>query len=269
MSGLGGYKSQRGQYRKIVGEHDDEDCDKANPQDDGDESDGAAIPSGAARVISRTKASHRTTHIYRLLLFALIGFNLLVSIVLLWVIIVLAQRAPHAPADAGVQLLGQAEIPVEMELYRFRTGVREKTPFFGAPNASTDAAWDTILDAGLVRLTAAQADKLSAPTARSQQDPTSYVGILEVFHQLHCLNILRKRLYASDPAVQLGDSFHTAHCFDYIRQSLMCLSDVNIAPISWSERKGEYAIHWDTVRQCRNFEGIHKWALDKSHHEVE
>ena len=49
----------------------------------------------------------------------------------------------------------------------------------------------------------------------------------------------------------------------------MCLSDVNIAPISWSERKREYAIHWDTVRQCRNFDKIHQWAVDKEHHEDE
>ena len=45
----------------------------------------------------------------------------------------------------------------------------------------------TSLSAGLVKLTPKQASKLSAPTARSQHDPTSYVGILEVMHQLHCL----------------------------------------------------------------------------------
>lgn len=49
----------------------------------------------------------------------------------------------------------------------------------------------------------------------------------------------------------------------------MCLSDVNIAPINFSERKQEYAIHWDTVRECRNFGKIQQWALDEAHHESE
>ena len=49
----------------------------------------------------------------------------------------------------------------------------------------------------------------------------------------------------------------------------MCLADVNIAPIGWSEKKHEYTILWDTVRQCRNFEKIHQWAVDEENHEDE
>ena len=64
-------------------------------------------------------------------------------------------------------------------------------------------------------------------------------------------------------------NWNPAHCFEYIRQSLMCLADVNIAPIGWSEKKHEYTILWDTVRQCRNFEKIHQWAVDEEHHEDE
>ncbi|GAW16356.1 hypothetical protein ANO14919_057820 [Xylariales sp. No.14919] len=255
MFGFGGRKNKRGQYEKIDLEHGD---DTGSPKDSGafsDERSTGATDSSSIGVI----------RFYRHVIMILTGVNVLMSFATVWLGIAFTKRVPYQIVKNDVELVGPAEVPVEMELYRFQTGVRESTPFFGPPNATTDAAWGTILNAGLIKLTPEQADALSAPTAKDQQDSTSYVGILEVFHQLHCLNTLRLRAFATDPEVQFADPGHTAHCFEYIRQSLMCLADVNIAPISWNERKREYAIHWDATRQCRNFDKIHAWALDKNH----
>ncbi|KAI1194125.1 hypothetical protein F5X97DRAFT_327876 [Nemania serpens] len=279
MFGFASTESRFGQYQKLYPGHKDEDSAENRSRNNSDESD-------APGTASEMSLGRKSTDTFRLLLPVLIGMNVFLSVALLCVVIIVARR-PAQQLRSEVQFIGQAEIPVEIELYRFATGVREKTDFWGAPNATTDAAWGTILNgecphtrpgranyshsflAGLVRLTSEQAGKLSAPTAKSRQDPTSYVGILEVFHQLHCLNILRRRLYSSESGFKPGDAFHTGHCFEYLRQSLMCLSDVNIAPINFSERKQEYAIHWDTVRECRNFGKIQQWALDEAHHESE
>ncbi|KAI1168617.1 hypothetical protein F5B18DRAFT_669868 [Nemania serpens] len=261
MFGFASPETRFGQYEKLYPGHKDEDSAGNRLRNNSDEADGPGTS-------SEMSLGRRSTDAFQRLLPVLIGMNVLLSAALLCVVIVVARRpAPQLRSD--VQFVGQAEVPVEMELYRFATGVREKTAFWGAPNATTDAAWSTILDAGLVRLTPEQAAKLSAPTVKSRQDPTSYVGILEVFHQLHCVNILRHRLYNYDPEVQIGDAFHIGHCFEYLRQSVMCLADVNIAPINFNEKTHEYAIHWDTVRQCRNFGKIHRWAMDEAHHESE
>jgi hypothetical protein len=52
------------------------------------------------------------------------------------------------------------------------------------------------------------------------------------------------------------------HCFDYIRQNLMCYSDVSVLPISWNPKYKAYTGAFDTPVQktCRNFEAIYAWA---------
>lgn len=243
MFGFASTESRFGQYQKLYPGHKDEDSAENRSRNNSDESD-------APGTASEMSLGRKSTDTFRLLLPVLIGMNVFLSVALLCVVIIVARR-PAQQLRSEVQFIGQAEIPVEIELYRFATGVREKTDFWGAPNATTDAAWGTILNgecphtrpgranyshsflAGLVRLTSEQAGKLSAPTAKSRQDPTSYVGILEVFHQLHCLvccavlatlkhllceisvkltiakNILRRRLYSSESGFKPGDAFHT------------------------------------------------------------
>jgi len=144
MFGFGDYKANLWQYQKIH-KHNDEDCDKSVSRNGGHDFDDTGMISNAGQNSSRVRTSHRTANFYRPLVLVLVGIDVLLSVSLLWVVIAVAKRAPDQP-NTDVQRAGQAEIPVEMELYRFRTGVREKTPFFGVPNTSTDAAWSTILN---------------------------------------------------------------------------------------------------------------------------
>lgn len=48
----------------------------------------------------------------------------------------------------SVEIKGIAEIPVEMEMRQFHTGVRygDGTPFMGGWNNDTNHAWESILD---------------------------------------------------------------------------------------------------------------------------
>lgn len=55
------------------------------------------------------------------------------------------------------------------------------------------------------------------------------------------------------------------HCWEYLRQSFLCLSDVNIAPVGWDEAKQRYIAEKEGMKECRNFEKIHEWAR---HHEA-
>lgn len=141
MFGFGDYKANRWQYQGIH-KHNDEDCDETVSPNGSHAFNGTGVNSNEGRNIVRMRTSHGTVDFHRPLVLVLVSINVLLSVALLWVVIAVASRQ----RDTGVQRAGQAEIPVEMELYRFRTGVREKTPFFGPPNASTDAAWSTILN---------------------------------------------------------------------------------------------------------------------------
>ncbi|KAL7910459.1 hypothetical protein GGI35DRAFT_493061 [Trichoderma velutinum] len=168
-----------------------------------------------------------------------------------------------------ISIKGIANIPVEMEMRQLHTAVRygDVTPFMGGWNNETNHAWESILDAGLIRLTPDQASKLPYKTAKNPHDPSTYVGILEVFHQLHCLNYIRHGYYIPeqrdlypDPG---KDATHADHCFDFLRQNLMCWSDTDIASISWDSKENVYVPEHDPIKRCANFDLIHQWAKRK------
>ncbi|KAI1124452.1 hypothetical protein F5Y10DRAFT_249326 [Nemania abortiva] len=95
------------------------------------------------------------------------------------------------------------------------------------------------------------------------------VAGIAVFHQLHCLNMLRIAFFAStdgtleEMASHDHDANHRAslhhirHCFEYLRQSLMCLSDANLENMNYTTQG---VSGWQTERTCRNFEGLRSWA---------
>ncbi|KAL7953431.1 hypothetical protein V8C34DRAFT_56849 [Trichoderma compactum] len=104
------------------------------------------------------------------------------------------------------------------------------------------ARWDKLTHPGMVALTEQEHAKL--PSNRSlfidentrESDPPLYVGAVEVFHQLHCLDMLRMQVYGvlkdwydvHSPANEYTIPAHLEHCIDYIRQSIMCRPSLDI-----------------------------------------
>ena len=112
---------------------------------------------------------------------------------------------------------------------------------------------------------------------------------LEVFHQLHCINLLRQVTY-KDYYTKLGNGnfaageeelqMHTGkyrratcqgnfanmedHCLEILRLNVQCNADVGVFtfylleddPLPWPEL--------DSWHQCRNFDKVREWALDNS-----
>ncbi|KAM3450340.1 hypothetical protein MY3296_006228 [Beauveria thailandica] len=106
-------------------------------------------------------------------------------------------------------------------------------------------------------------DRAIETVVRLDQDSGGgYMGTLEVFHQLHCLNILRKWTYiehysavdpfwakendhrrehtgmcASNIQVTHGANANSAaglnHCIDMVRQALMCNADTGLILFHW------------------------------------
>ncbi|KAI1098863.1 hypothetical protein F4804DRAFT_346010 [Jackrogersella minutella] len=124
-------------------------------------------------------------------------------------------------------------------------------------NARTDALWDSLFPEKLGFI---QHPEL-APN----------VAGIAVFHELHCLNIVRMAFFASvDGKLEemSGDDremnhrtshHHIRHCFEYLRQSLVCLADSNLEEFNYTTRG---VSGWQTERTCRNFDGLKTWADD-------
>ncbi|KAF2486434.1 hypothetical protein BDY17DRAFT_78906 [Neohortaea acidophila] len=100
--------------------------------------------------------------------------------------------------------------------------VFDEEPMYMAQNS--DAAWEALTPShGLVNI----------PSANG----TRTVYGVSMYHQLHCLNNIRKFFWTTQVedkptddvhSAHVADIVHIVHCFDYIRQGIMCAGDTTL-----------------------------------------
>jgi hypothetical protein len=195
-----------------------------------------------------------------------------------------------APANGHVEYI---------EHHHFRAALLNRTEYMGypTPDGNTDKLWSdlynrefklsrllhqiprrfssyNIID-GISKISAEEAQKLSTPTL-AIPGTTDYLVQLDVFHELHCLNDLRKAFY---PDVHGGieatrwpngtinydhEAYqHWEHCLDSLRQTIMCHADV--APIPFHVNvPANFGIfpRLATTHTCKNFTKIQEWAWE-------
>ncbi|KAK4208596.1 hypothetical protein QBC37DRAFT_69842 [Rhypophila decipiens] len=101
--------------------------------------------------------------------------------------------------------------------------------------------------------------------------PANETKVVSIFHQLHCLNHLRRSLSASaaNPLefqyLVPQMSHHWDHCFDYLRQALMCTADITLERLQ-EPPKGSKSVPltsvdgWGTTHLCRDYNVVRMWA---------
>ena len=101
----------------------------------------------------------------------------------------------------------------------------------------------------------------------------AYFAQVEVFHQIHCLNELRKEMF---PDYYYNSSLpddqrlsHKSHCIHLLLQALMCSADVGIITHNWvhSEKlthpKTRPFPDFNVVKKCRDFDALLSWVHEK------
>ncbi|KAJ3959882.1 hypothetical protein N0V92_003481 [Colletotrichum tropicale] len=156
--------------------------------------------------------------------------------------------------------------------------IMDFSPFVGA-GWEVDRAWDHITNnVGDQMISHAELVKLGLdPKSIKITNPITgeegYRAGLEVFHQLHCLNLLRQSSYpeyynrtevGGDVPTDAEDlRGHIDHCIEAIRMKLMCESDIGVFTFKmYPELPVEG--HWpdfSTLHTCRNFDDIRNWAM--------
>ncbi|KAI0546957.1 hypothetical protein F4679DRAFT_555928 [Xylaria curta] len=130
------------------------------------------------------------------------------------------------------------------------------TPFSKEPPQKGDVPepiWDALIPNGLGYFR----DNYLAPK----------ISIPTVFHQLHCLYVLRRAYYSQSIELEAFDfgknrSHHASHCFDYLKQTITCASDSTVEP---KEDDPNSFLGSGFPRQCRDFEAVkdyvEKWRV--------
>ncbi|THG93993.1 hypothetical protein EW026_g7385 [Hermanssonia centrifuga] len=167
-------------------------------------------------------------------------------------------------------VLAPAQEAVTYEVKNFIIGLHDghpKTLFGAEPSYEVDEAWGK----PCTTIPEMQAKLLPNKTLPIPGDTGNYVVALSVFHELHCLNVIRKALhpdYYVDPVTgAIGNIVkddlpdHLNHCVDTIRQALMCAADITPHVWHWDEeRKISLPAFHDAAHVCRSYDNIVEWA---------
>ncbi|CEJ81373.1 hypothetical protein VHEMI01504 [[Torrubiella] hemipterigena] len=143
------------------------------------------------------------------------------------------------------------------------------SPFKGKPRPELDAAWAGIMNQSLILITEDEMKRINQPIENAYGHDGKYFAFVEVFHQLHCLNLVRKFIHREsypdytsfhdDPGMV---DYHVDHCLDVLRQKIMCDSDIDL--IVYNDRSRQKLApepRFDIQHTCRNFEDIRQWTL--------
>lgn len=158
-----------------------------------------------------------------------------------------------------------------------RTYASQDSPqseYQGWPNDEIDRLWNEYEKGGSFRIDRQTAERLPYPTEHLAVEghEHDYVAGLAVFHQLHCLNMVRKALWPSrynssmldpDGGVNYDRWSHIDHCIEVVRRCITCHSDVAALTYDWVE-ESQMVIHQEMLHTCRNFDLIRDWAYART-----
>ncbi|KAF5870822.1 putative tat pathway signal sequence protein [Botrytis fragariae] len=170
------------------------------------------------------------------------------------------------------------KIDIEYETVRFNGSLFTNTIYREDASPEVDEAWynlGTKYKAIIIPPEDAPKAGISLDHFRVDEKDggPGYPAIVEVMHQLHCLNLLRQGLYYnSEYYHNLGEGpfkneeyilkAHINHCLDTVRQSLMCSADTGAHPFLWAKSGDRVHLYPDFNRdhKCKNFDDIRQFA---------
>ncbi|KAK5120448.1 hypothetical protein LTR85_006387 [Meristemomyces frigidus] len=177
------------------------------------------------------------------------------------------------------QWLPEADEGVEYETRRFKGSFRLQSPWTGV-GPETDSAWGNITNApvgGAIGITKEQWEAVNEyhdyPVMLDEDHGTGqYLASLDVFHQLHCLDLLRKSTHpgyydehegsfaGASPRVIEG---HLEHCVETLRQTLMCHGDMSLLTYNWVEGRAMPYPNFNTIHTCKNWDKLVAWNMQR------
>ncbi|KAJ7042689.1 hypothetical protein C8F04DRAFT_1076762 [Mycena alexandri] len=162
-------------------------------------------------------------------------------------------------------LYSPAQDVLEYKTVKFHSGFGPDLPIYDQPPSDeVDKAWESLYEFAYSKIPRNQAIRLANKTYPILGDEQEYVLALDVFHELHCLDEIRKAMHPDYyPHTTEGiNTNHMRHCISSLRQSIMCTADISTIVWQWSERSQAAKERADVLHTCRNFEKIQEWGRD-------
>ncbi|KAI0468728.1 hypothetical protein F4859DRAFT_201021 [Xylaria cf. heliscus] len=159
-----------------------------------------------------------------------------------------------------------------------------RSPWNQEPSDELDAVWMDLLHALNVRITNDEMDLLhenksnrvqvTGGNRQSDRHEYDYVGVLGVYHHLHCLNNLRRRIHWDYYGPRMAglkhleglSKEHSDHCIDTIRQALMCHANTGVYTSEWNYETHNPSRNLESrsPSTCVRWDSLNDWARDRA-----
>ncbi|KAJ7820744.1 hypothetical protein B0H14DRAFT_3472044 [Mycena olivaceomarginata] len=175
------------------------------------------------------------------------------TLLLLWFML-----RPNQPKYSWPALVySPAQDAVEYGITTYAIGGDKR--FHVPPSPALDEAWSDLYNFGISQVPKSEASRLPNKTHPIPGDEANYIVELDVFHNLHCLNMIRQGLHKDyyEDAMEID---HLDHCIDWIRQALMCAGDTSVVVWQWDPEQQVTTFQGDVAHTCRNFDKLRDWG---------
>ncbi|KAH6949452.1 hypothetical protein DER45DRAFT_495151 [Fusarium avenaceum] len=141
------------------------------------------------------------------------------------------------------------------------------------PDPAVDEAWEDLENIRVFPISESEVRRLGKDPELVVKFPpeyglgdNAYMGQIDMFHQIHCLNLLRHLAWAEyhrngtakKPFSDLH-WIHVSHCTDILMQNLMCNGNLDIITFNWVETQTNPFPDFGVKHQCRDFDAIYEW----------
>ncbi|KAG4413921.1 hypothetical protein IFR04_012936 [Cadophora malorum] len=162
-------------------------------------------------------------------------------------------------------LLDAMEFPMTRKMSFAQYGDGGPTIWRAPPSPEVDEAWDRMVIEDLWPVSQSEIKKMWKDHTVIAKLPAeygddAYVAKAAVFHNIHCLNSLRKAIH-KDYYFPDGDpdalyQLHTSHCIQVLLENLMCRPNPAVYMYRWMEEFPVPVPDTNIWNQCWDFESV-------------
>ncbi|KAF2233440.1 hypothetical protein EV356DRAFT_533666 [Viridothelium virens] len=135
-----------------------------------------------------------------------------------------------------------------------------QSPYTGPPSQENEAAWENLLAPMHMRVSTEELRRANQESVNLPEGG-GYLGWMGVFHELHCIKMLREAHYNARPSESLTVESkkhwesHLEHCFEMLRQSSVCHADTSLTTFKWHPQKTRPMFNAsESVHKCVNWD---------------
>ncbi|KAB5572421.1 hypothetical protein GE09DRAFT_1282790 [Coniochaeta sp. 2T2.1] len=147
------------------------------------------------------------------------------------------------------------------------------------PNPEAEELWDEYERGRVVAVTRADLVAMNADpeiTVKLEDEvwglgDDAYAAAFDVYHQIHCLNALRKTVYTAyydqrpvSPFNMTLSEIHINHCVDILLQGLKCNANVSLMPMEWHQTQRWPFPQMSVEKKCVNFDRLTEFRKSSS-----